>query len=116
MKVLKICSTSNFNTKLNPTKDVIYKLFRVIHGAIKLINPPLSGCRTCSYIGCITLVLTGVLAQTGNRRLDYDEACKHGIGGWIMVKPANTDRRMDYSDPGKHGIGGWIMVKPANTK
>ena len=33
-----------------------------------------------------------------------------------MVKPANTDRRMDYSDPGKHGIGGGIMVKPANTK
>ena len=77
----------------------------------------------------MTLVVTGMLAQTGNRhvdyegawqiwnrRLDYGEACKHGIGGWIMVKPANTDRRMDYSDPGKHGIGGWIMVKTANTK
>ena len=33
-----------------------------------------------------------------------------------MVKPANTDRRMDYSDPGKHGIGGWIIVSLANME
>ena len=64
----------------------------------------------------MTLVVTGMLAQTGNRRMDYGEACKHGIGGCIMVKPAKTDRRMDYGDPGKHGICGWIIVSLANME
>ena len=29
-----------------------------------------------------------------------------------MVKPAYTDRRVDYGEACKQGIGGWIMVKP----
>ena len=34
--------------------------------------------------------------QIGNRRVDYGEACKHEIGGWIMMKPGNMEWRVDY--------------------
>ena len=65
----------------------------------------------------MTLVVTGMLAQTGNRRLDYGEACKHGIGGWIMVKPSKQGiGGWIIVKAGKQVIGGWIMVNPANTK
>ena len=36
--------------------------------------------------------------------MDYSDPGKHGIGGWIMVRPS------------KQGIGVWIMVKPSNME
>ena len=46
------------------------------------------------------------MVKLANREqpFDYGEAYKHGIGGWIMVRP------------GKQGIGGQIMVKPGNME
>ena len=34
--------------------------------------------------------------------MDYGNPGKHGIGGWIMVKPGNMEWRVDYE-------GAWAM-------
>ena len=41
--------------------------------------------------------------------MDYGEACKHEIGGWIMMKPGNMEWRVDVSEPGQCGVRGWIV-------
>ena len=52
----------------------------------------------------MTLVVTGMLAQSQNRRMDYGEAWQ------------TWNRRVDYRKPSKHRIGGWIVMKLGNME